>query len=75
MITPRKGHTVEMPWGPAVVYLGSVPHGTAVNTADQPRSAIAAGYAVGRLRQEESQLLDCPPEAARNTSSAKPHTV
>ncbi len=54
----------EMPRGSAVVYLGSVLHGAAVNTTDQPRSAIVSGYAVGWLRQEESQLLDCPPEAA-----------
>ena len=54
----------EMPSGAAVVYLGSVLHGAAVNTTDQPRSAIVSGYAVGWLRQEESQLLDCPPEAA-----------
>ncbi len=54
----------EMPRGSAVVYLGSVLHGAAINTTDEPRSAIVSGYAVGWLRQEESQLLDCPPEAA-----------
>lgn len=54
----------EMPSGAAVVYLGSVLHGAAINTTDQPRSAIVSGYAVGWLRQEESQFIDCPPEAA-----------
>ena len=54
----------EMPRGSAVVYLGSVLHGAAVNTTEAPRSAIVSGYAVGWLRQEESQFLDCPPEAA-----------
>lgn len=54
----------QMPSGSAVVYLGSVLHGAAVNTTDLPRSAIVSGFAVGWLRQEESQLLDCPPEAA-----------
>lgn len=54
----------QMPRGSAVVYLGSVLHGAAVNTTEAPRSAIVSGFAVGWLRQEESQLLDCPPAAA-----------
>ena len=54
----------EMPSGAAVIYLGSVLHGAAVNTTTVPRSAIVSGFAVGWLRQEESQFLDCPPEAA-----------
>ena len=54
----------EMPAGSAVIYLGSVLHGAAVNTTEAPRSAIVSGYAVGWLRQEDNQYLSCPPEAA-----------
>jgi ectoine hydroxylase-related dioxygenase (phytanoyl-CoA dioxygenase family) len=53
-----------MPTGSVLVYLGNTVHGGGANQADAPRAGLVDTYALGRLRQEENQLLDVPREIA-----------
>ena len=53
-----------MPRGSMAVWLGSVLHGMAINTTEEPRTGLVSGFSVGWLRQEENQYLACPPDVA-----------
>jgi ectoine hydroxylase-related dioxygenase (phytanoyl-CoA dioxygenase family) len=55
----------EMPAGSVMLYRGSLWHGGGANRTDRPRLGVAIEYAVGWLRQQETQLLVVPPEMAR----------
>jgi ectoine hydroxylase-related dioxygenase (phytanoyl-CoA dioxygenase family) len=56
----------EMPAGSVMIYRGSVWHGGGANRTDKPRLGVPIEYAVGWLRQQETQLLIVPPEKARD---------
>jgi ectoine hydroxylase-related dioxygenase (phytanoyl-CoA dioxygenase family) len=55
-----------MPAGSVMIYRGSVWHGGGANRTDKPRLGVPIEYAVGWLRQQETQLLIVPPEKARD---------
>jgi ectoine hydroxylase-related dioxygenase (phytanoyl-CoA dioxygenase family) len=54
--------------GSVLIYNGSVWHGGGANLSSERRVAIAIGYCVGWMRQQENQQLGVPLEIARGFS-------
>ncbi len=55
-----------MPRGSVLFYLGSTMHGGGANQSTAPRAGLINTYALGWLRQEESQYLAVPREIAES---------
>jgi ectoine hydroxylase-related dioxygenase (phytanoyl-CoA dioxygenase family) len=55
----------EMPKGSAAFWLGSVLHGFAKSSVDEPRTGFIYSFGLDYLAQEENQFLAVPPEIAR----------
>ncbi len=55
-----------MPKGSVLFYLGSTLHGGGANRSTAPRAGLINTYALGWLRQEESQYLAVPREIAES---------
>jgi ectoine hydroxylase-related dioxygenase (phytanoyl-CoA dioxygenase family) len=54
-----------MPKGSAAFWLGSVLHGFAKSSADEPRTGFIYSFGLDHLAQEENQFLAVPPDIAR----------
>lgn len=61
-------HSVEMPAGSALVYLGSLWHGGGANRTERPRSGVVLHYGVAWLRSVENHVLAVPPDVAAGLS-------
>ena len=55
----------QAPRGSAIVYLGSVIHGSGANRSGKPCTGLMFSYCLGWLKQFENAYLTYPPEVAR----------
>ncbi len=59
---------LEMPAGAVAIYPGTLWHAGGPNTSDGTRLGISIQYVVSWARQQESYLLEFPPDRAREVS-------
>jgi len=64
--SPSESIQATMNRGSVLCYSGTVIHGGGANRSDAARIGLNITYCLGWLRQEENQLLSCPPRIARD---------